>query len=266
MSQAQSILIVDDEPNLRQSLALILQSRGYQVTVAGNAAEAMQCVEAGGFHLAFLDIKMPDTDGITLLSQIREKYPELPVFILTAHATLETAMKAVRYGANDYLLKPIEPQLILDRVNEALQDQRRPQRRREVTTQIHELINELRKMEDTAVATPENPAPAPAKDTRYLKRGAITVDMQTHRVTLDGKEYLLPPSTFNFLVSLVRHSPDPVSYDVLVSEAQGYNLTRSEAREMARCQIHELRKVLEPDLRHPAHIITERNIGYRLVA
>lgn len=266
MAQMQSILIVDDEPNLRQSLSLILQRNGYQVTAAGNAAEALQYLEAGGFHLAFLDIKMPDMDGITLLTEIRSKYPSMPIFILTAHATLETAMQAVRYGANDYLLKPIDPEIILERVRETLKEQQLPRRRREITSQLHELLAELHQMENPAAPAPDSAAPAaPARDERFLQRGCFSLDLHTRMVSLAGQAIQLPPSTFNFLVSLLRHSPEPVTYEILVREAQGYDLTRAEARELARGQAHELRKALEPDLRHPRYIITVRDVGYRLV-
>ena len=128
--QGSSILIVDDESNLRRSLSLILQREGYQVTAAGNSAEALRYLEAGEFQLAFLDIKMPDQDGMALLADIRQAYPAMPVFILTAHATLDTAMQAVRGGAKDYLLKPIDPEVIVERVRETLEDQRVPRRRK----------------------------------------------------------------------------------------------------------------------------------------
>jgi DNA-binding response OmpR family regulator len=266
MSQVFSILIVDDEPNLRQSLSLILQRNGYQVTAAGNAAEALRYLEAGEFHMAFLDIRMPDMDGIALLTEVRSKHPSMPIFILTAHASLETAMKAVRFGANDYLLKPIDPETILERVRETLRDQRVPLRRREITSQLHELLTELHRIENPAEAGPEAAAPpAPVQEARFLKRGVFTLDLHTRSLQLEQRTIQLPPSTFNFTVSLLRHSPEPVTYETLVREVQGYDLSRAEARELARGQAHELRKALETDLRHPRYVITVRDVGYRLV-
>jgi DNA-binding response OmpR family regulator len=266
MSQVSSILIVDDEPNLRRSLAMILQREGFQVTAAGSALEAMRYLEAGIFQLAFLDIKMPDRDGITLLGDIRSKYPDMPILILTAHATLETAMQAVRLGANDYLLKPIDPAAIVRRVRDILEEQRLPRRRRAITSQLHELLDELRQMDESVEPRPESAAPAASsRDARYLQRGTFTLDMHTRTLELGDRTIPLPPSTFNFLVSLLRHSPEPVTYEVLVQEAQGYDLSRAEARELARGQAHELRKALESDLRNPRYVITVRDVGYRLV-
>jgi DNA-binding response OmpR family regulator len=265
MPQTGSILIVDDEPNLRRSLSIILQRSGYQVTAAADGAEALRFLQAGEFHLAFLDIKMPDMDGITLLTEIRGKFPSMPIFMLTAHATLDTAVQALRYGANDYLLKPIDPEVILKRIEETLAEQRVPQRRREIATQLTELLGELHSMENPAAPAPAAEPSPPADDARFLRRGDFTLDLHLRTLQLEGRTIQLTPSTFNFLVVLIRHAPDPVTYEVLVQEAQGYELSRAEARDLARGHVHELRKAVEPDLKHPRFIVTVRDVGYRLV-
>src|SRR4030043_1136629 len=146
MSALHSILIIDDEPNLRRSLGLILQRAGYNITSASNAAEAIHLLQAGAFDLTFLDIKLPDQNGIGLLPQIKELYPEMPILILTAHATLDTAIGAVRLGARDYLLKPIDPESILSRV-ENIMSEEKPKRRREITTQLQDLLAELQSID-----------------------------------------------------------------------------------------------------------------------
>src|SRR4030043_687191 len=99
MSTSHTILVIDDEPNLRRSLGLILQRAGYNITTAANASEALHLLQSGAYDLTFLDIKLPDQNGIVLLPQIKELYPDMPVLILTAHATLDTAIEAVRAGA-----------------------------------------------------------------------------------------------------------------------------------------------------------------------
>jgi DNA-binding response OmpR family regulator len=266
MSTSYTILIIDDEPNLRRSLGLILQRAGYTITTAANAEESLHLLRAGAFDLAFLDIKLPDQNGIQLLPQIRELYPDMPVLILTAHATLDTAIEAVKLGARDYLLKPIDPENILSRVEELIKEEK-PKRRREIADQMQNLLNELQSIDG------KEPRPAAVKKgtieldpTRYLKCGSLTLDRHTHSVQFDDTNTSLPPSTFDYLVTLVRHSPNPVTYEKLVSESQGYqHLSRAEAREIARWQMHEIRKVLEADQRHPKLVITVRGVGYRLV-
>ena len=75
----------------------------------------------------------------------------------------------------------------------------------------------------------------------------------------------LPPTTFDYMVTLMRHSPEVVSFENLVKESQGFMMTRSEAREMTRWHIHKIRKALEPDTSNPRYVITVRDVGYRLV-
>ena len=267
MGAHHSILIVDDEPNLRRSLGLILQRAGFTITTASNAGEVIQLLQAGAFDLTFLDIKLPDQNGIQLLTKIRDLYPDMPVLILTAHATLDTAIEAVRAGARDYLLKPIDPENILSRVNKVLGAQKQPKRRREIAAQMQNLLAELRYMDgDESPANSVNTTVPPTDPTRFLKTGPMVVDRHTHSVLLNERNISLPPSTFHYLVTLVRHSPDPVTFEKLVLESQGYqNLSRAEAREITRWQVHELRKLLESDPRHPQLVITVRDVGYLLV-
>ncbi len=266
MSTSHSILIIDDEPNLRRSLGLILQRAGYAITTAANAAEALHLLRAGAYDLAFLDIKLPDQNGIQLLPQIRELYPDMPILILTAHATLDSAIGAVKLGARDYLLKPIDPESILSRVQELVKEER-PIRRREIAAQMQNLLNELQSIEGKeprpAAITTGVTEPDPS---RYLKCGFMLLDRHTNSVQVKDASISLPPSTFDYLVTLVRHSPNTVTYEKLVSESQGYqHLSRAEAREIARWQMHEIRKALEADQRHPRLVITVRGMGYRLV-
>ncbi len=266
MGTNHSILIIDDEPNLRRSLGLILQRAGYIITAAANAAEAIHLLQAGAYDLTFLDIKLPDQNGIQLLPQLRELYPEMPILILTAHATLDTAIEAVRLGARDYLLKPIDPDNILKRVEEILRETK-PKRRREITSQLQTLLTELQSINGKELSAVSADMTLPATDpARYLKCGSLVLDRHTHSVQFNERNTTLPPSTFDYLVTLVRHSPNPVSYEKLVSESQGYqNLSRAEAREISRWQMHEIRRLIEQDPRHPQLIITVRDVGYRLV-
>jgi len=267
MTSTHTILIIDDEANLRRSLSIILQRGGYLVTCAANAQEGFQLLQAGSFDLMFLDIKLPDRSGIALLPDIRQLYPDMPVLILTAHATLETAIEAVRQGARDYLLKPIDPDHILVRTQEILAEQGQPKRRREITSQIQALFAEWNQLEG-ANETPVSifGTLPPTDPSRYLRRGSLTLDMHTRHVMQNDQYIPLPPSTFDYLVTLVRHSPEPVPYQTLVKESQGYDLSRVEAREITRWQIHELRKALEVDSHKPQYIFTVRDVGYRLVA
>jgi len=116
MTPQNNILIVDDENHLRLSLSLILQKENYLVETAADAEAALDCLRLHEYDLMFLDLNMPGTSGIDLLVEVHRQFPHVPVLILTAHAALESAIQAVRLGARDYLIKPVEPVLILTRV------------------------------------------------------------------------------------------------------------------------------------------------------
>jgi DNA-binding response OmpR family regulator len=263
---AHTILIVDDEANLRQTLSAILQKAGYSVTAVGHAQDALDSLAAGPYDLAFLDIQMPDMDGMMLLGEIRQRYPDMPVLMLTAHATLQSSIEAVRRGARDYLLKPIDPPLILARVHEVLAEQQQSQRRREIVAQIQSLLAELRQIDGEEASLPVNllSAVPPTASTRFVQRGAFTLDLHARHAMLDGQLIALPPSAFDYLVTLVRHAPNAVSFETLVMQSQGYEMCRAEAQEAARWRIHQLRRALEPDPQNPRYILSERGIGYRL--
>lgn len=266
MASTSTVLIIDDEINLRRSLSMVLQRSGYAVTTAGNAQEVFQYLQAGAFDLVFLDLKMPDINGLELLLQIRRIYPNMPVMILTAHATLESAIEAVRRGARDYLLKPIDPAQIVERVQEILAESEQTRRRRMIMGEMQQLLSELHKIEQPGAGeTVITPSISIADPARILKRGVFTLDLHTRGVTLAGKPVPLSPTAFDYLATLMRHSPNAINYEQLVMESQGYKTSLIEAREISRWRIHELRKVIEPDTRNPEYIITVRGTGYRLV-
>ncbi len=120
MSSGNTILVIDDDPNLCHTLALILTRAGYLVTATVRAREALQCLQSGVYDLVFLDLRMPDIDGLALLPEIHRSYPEMPVVILTAHATPESTVELIRQGARDCLSKPIDPAHILARIHDIM--------------------------------------------------------------------------------------------------------------------------------------------------
>ncbi len=117
-----AILLVDDEENLRLTLAMILTRQGYHVDTAATVMEARQRLEDTSYDLTFLDLMLPDANGLTLLPDLRSRFPHMSVLVLTAHDKLDAASAAVSQGARDYLLKPIDPPAILQRVKEVLSD------------------------------------------------------------------------------------------------------------------------------------------------
>ncbi len=108
LDSAPRILVVDDEQRMRDSLNALLTRAGYEVETAGDAPRALELYGSNNFDLVISDIKLPDMSGIELLQKIREGHPDAMVIMMTAYASLDTAVAAINMGAYDYLLKPIE--------------------------------------------------------------------------------------------------------------------------------------------------------------
>lgn len=261
------ILIVDDEPSLRQTMARILQRAGYEVTTAADGKEALTLVSEHIFDLLYLDIRMPDMNGLELLKTIHAKFPDLPVILFTAQPDLNSAVEALRRGATDYLLKPLKPQTVLDRTQAILIHQQRESRKRELQRQIDALQAELNSLESQQEkASPSEEGQLPASDDRFVRCGTLSLDLHTRRVTLNERVVNLPPTSFDYLLVLARHAPNIVDFQTLVSEAQGYETDTREAQELTKWHVHHIRQAIEPDSRNPIHVINVRGKGYRLVA
>ena len=101
------ILIVDDEIGVRELLTEVLQDEGHSVILAANGAEAREQTKRSSIEVILLDIWMPDTDGITLLKEWMSTGFQVPVIVMSGHATIDTAVEATKIGAYDYLEKPI---------------------------------------------------------------------------------------------------------------------------------------------------------------
>jgi DNA-binding NtrC family response regulator len=113
MPQSQiHILVVDDERNIRNNLAMVLDAEGYKVDKCANGDDAILSVKQGRYDIAFVDIQMPKIDGLELLRYLRGLRPKMPVVILTAYGTVHRAVEAMKLGAVDFLEKPFDPKAI----------------------------------------------------------------------------------------------------------------------------------------------------------
>ncbi len=257
------ILVVDSDQNQVLALSEILKKAGIKALTAGSAEEARQLLRQGSFDLVIIDLRLPDCSGLDLLREVRKSTPALPVIMITAVATRESAMEALRCGAVDYMLKPLEAEAILEKAEAALKKKNRGERRKEIIDRIQLLLTELYASGPGAGALVESlnlvdPA-------RILQAGPFMVDLDTRKIFFEGENLNISPTAFEYLVCLIRHSPEIVSYETLVSEAQGFSASLQEAQELCRWRIHEIRKLIEPDLHAPRYILTTRRKGYRLV-
>ncbi|MHC4710558.1 MAG: sigma-54-dependent transcriptional regulator, partial [Planctomycetota bacterium] len=118
---SKTILIVEDEQVLRESLAGLLEEEGYEVLQAGNGTEAYAIVLQRPVSLVLSDVRMPEMDGIELLGRLMQLAPETPVIMMTAYGTVDSAVEAMKAGGWDYLLKPVQFDDLLLKVQRALE-------------------------------------------------------------------------------------------------------------------------------------------------
>jgi two-component system, response regulator FlrC len=116
----RSIIIIDDEFDSYTSLSPLLLDRGFVITEAGTAHEALKRLIDNHYDLAFLDLELPDRNGLNLLPDIRLLDPEMPIMIVATKASLDEAVEALHKGAREYLLKPIDPKAIISLIEEML--------------------------------------------------------------------------------------------------------------------------------------------------
>ena len=103
-----TILVIDDEKSMRDFLAIMLKKEGYQVTLAENGKTALNAINKNVFDLIISDIRLPDSDGLELLRQSKKISPDTDFILITAYASTETAVEAVKIGAADYIYKPFD--------------------------------------------------------------------------------------------------------------------------------------------------------------
>src|SRR5881628_3077138 len=185
---AESILIVDDEVPILNSLSKILEDEGYDVTVAKSGTEALKLVTTEPPDLLLLDIWMPEMDGLETLRRAREQAPRVPVMMMSGHGSIETAVKAIKLGAYDYIEKPLSLENVTLRVRHAL-DQHRLQ---------EENLSLRTKVERRFELVGDSPA------MQRLRQLILTAGPTTGRVLISGEN-----GTGKELVARAIHASSP---------------------------------------------------------
>lgn len=228
MSQTSTILVIDDEPQIRKFLRISLASQGYKVLEAANGAEGLNQAALNRPDLVVLDLGLPDMDGQQLLVELRE-WLHVPVMVLSVRASEAQKVQALDGGANDYVTKPFGIQEFLARVRALLRQ--RP--------------------EGQAVVA-------------VLQLGALLIDLAGRRVQLDGQDVALTRKEYAVLAELARHPGRVITQQHLLREVWGP--THTQDTHYLRIVIGHLRQKLADDPTAPRYIITEAGVGYRLAA
>ena len=131
------VLVIDDEKNIRTTLAFCLEQAGCQVTAVASADSALNSLSQQAYDLAFLDVRLGQSSGLDLIPQLIADYPNLMVVIVTAYATIDSAVEAIKRGAADYLAKPFTPAQIRHLVDQSV-------KQRDIKRQLTDLEGRLR--------------------------------------------------------------------------------------------------------------------------
>lgn len=227
MTQAMhQIVVVEDEPGIRDVLRVLLQTANYRVAEAENAARGEIEARAHKPDLLLVDLGLPDRDGTELIRRVRA-WSAVPIIVLSARTAEEQKIAALDAGADDYVTKPFAAAELLARVRAAL--------RRNATG---------------------------AAKSSLVRLGMLSVDLAQREVRGGDTEVHLTPLEFRVLENLARHPGTIVKQDALIREVWGPAQV-GDTRSLRVC-IRNLRAKLEPDAARPRFIVTEAGVGYRL--
>ena len=118
------MMLVDDEQRFLSTSKKLLAKKGYDVLTVPSGSEALEKLRTENIHVVILDVKMPGMDGIATLKQIKKLYPMVEVIMLTGHATAESAVEGLKSGATDYLMKPADVEVLIQKAEEAYSKRR----------------------------------------------------------------------------------------------------------------------------------------------
>lgn len=224
MNMADTILVIDDEVQMRRLLEITLSSNGFKISEAATGKEGLVAAATHSPALIILDLGLPDADGLEILKKLREWYIK-PVIILSARNAEDDIIEALDNGANDYLPKPFRTGELLARIRAALRH------------------------------------PAGGQVEPVLIFGALTIDLANHVARKNDEILKLTSTEFSLLSLLARNSGRVVTHQSILKEVWGYSYIGQ--TQILRVFVAQLRKKIEDDPGKPRLLITESGIGYR---
>ncbi len=224
MNEKETLLVIDDEKQIRRLLELTLSASGYKVLLSVNGKEGL--IDAATNHpsLILLDLGLPDIDGQEILIKIREWYQK-PVIVLSVRNSEEEIIRALDNGANDYLTKPFRTGELLARIRVALRSDN------------------------------------DASDISELIFGSLTIDKVSHVVRKNNEIIKFTATEFSLLLLMAKNSGRVLTHQYILKEIWGYGYIQQ--TQYLRVFVAQLRKKIEDNPSKPTLIITESGIGYR---
>ncbi|MBC1400189.1 response regulator transcription factor [Listeria booriae] len=218
------ILVVDDDPHIRQLVGHHLRAEGFHVLEAENGVHAETLLNEDQVHLAIVDLMMPEMDGLELCQRIRADYPEIPVIMLTAKDALLDKAQGFEAGTDDYVTKPFEPQELIFRVRALL-------RRYNQASEVK------------------------------IKIGHITIDQKSYTITAGNRELMIPIKEFELLYQLASYPNRTFTREELIERIWKRDYDGSDRT--VDVHIKRLRDHFDEKV-DGIRIVSIRGIGYKL--
>ncbi|MCF7914569.1 MAG: response regulator [Spirochaetaceae bacterium] len=225
------ILIVEDDPPIKNFLRTSLKNHGYRLLLVEKGGEAISMTASHMPDLILLDLGLPDIDGIEVIRQLRS-WSRIPVVVVSAREQERSKIEALDSGADDYLTKPFSIGELLARIRVALRH--------------------------SQIGASENPL----QNTEF-RVGDLVVDMEHRRVKTNGKAVHLTPTEYKIVALLAKHAGKVLTHRFILKEIWGPSSVGES--QYLRVFMANLRRKIEPDPTQPRYLITEIGVGYRLL-
>lgn len=227
MSQEATILLIEDEPEIRRFLRTTLPAHGFRLYEAVTGRDGLAEAQARNPDLILLDLGLPDLEGSEVIRQVRE-WTITPIIVLSARDQEQVKVAALDLGADDYVTKPFGVNELLARMRAALRHASRP---------------------------------ADGGESVFVL-GDLTVDLGRRQVSVSGREIHLTPIEYKLLTTLIRHAGKVLTHRQLLKEVWGP--LHVEEGHYLRVYMRQLRNKLEKNPAQPRYLVTELGVGYRL--
>lgn len=225
-TKKNTVLIVDDESQIRKLLKITLEDEGFKTEDAENGAQAVRLCASVKPDLVVLDLGLPDMDGKEVIDSLRE-WTQTPIIVCSVRDQDEEIIAALDRGADDYVTKPFNPDVLIARV-----------------------VANLRKAVTQEAGEPD------------LVNGRIRMDLVRHEVMIDGEKMVFTPKEYELLRYLMVHRGKMITHAQLLKNVWGP--AHGEDMQYLRVYISQLREKIEPDPKDPSYVVTEPGIGYRM--
>lgn len=228
--QTETILLIEDEPQMRRFLRVLLRGHGYQLFEAGTGEDGLTQAAARNPDIILLDLGLPDIDGIDITSRLRE-WSGTPIIVISAREQEMDKVRALDEGADDYLIKPFGSGELLARIRVALR---------------HRAMRKSGQKEEVFSAC------------------GLKIDYMKRQVFLNGGEVHLTPIEYRLLTLLARNAGKVLTHNQILKEVWGLNYAHQ--TQYLRVYMTQLRHKLETDPARPLFLINEPGVGYRFKA